>query len=83
MLNYVRNKQLKYAIESGRKELQETKQHVDVLEQNVDELSTEVVVQQKISERIKNSLEATKSLLDTTITEVCFFKYESATHRTL
>ena len=69
MVNYVRNKQLKYVVEAGRKELAETRLTVRQLEDNVEDLTTEVAVQQKISERIKTSLETTRTLLDTTITE--------------
>lgn len=57
-------------VDYGRRELQLTQQNVYRLEENVEDLQTEVAVQKKISDRIKSSLDATKGLLDKTIIEV-------------
>ena len=70
MVNFVRNRQLQTLVQQGRAQLAEMRSHVSDLEHQVDTLSTDVAVQQKLADRLKSSLDATRSLLDTTVTEV-------------
>lgn len=75
MLNVARNKQLRNIAENGRRQLIQMQQTVSELEANVDDLNCEVSVQKKIADRLKSNLDATRSLLENSITEVNSFIY--------
>jgi hypothetical protein len=69
MINFVRNRQLKGLVQDGRRKLRLMGSNVVQLEKKVVDLNTEVLVQKKTSERFKSGLEATKNLLETSISE--------------
>ena len=80
MVNFVRNRQLKALVRQGRVQLAEMQGHVSELEHQVDTLSTDVAVQQKLADRLKGSLDATRDLLDRTVVE---YREEMARQRNL
>jgi hypothetical protein len=69
MVNFVKNKQLKSLVNDGRRQLQLMGGHVVNLEKKVVDLNSEVAVQKKTSERFKSGLDATRNLLEKSISE--------------
>ena len=78
MVNLIRNRQLRSLAEKGRKQLKTVCNNVQELEKNVGELNNEVSVQKKIADRLKGNLDATRTLLQTSITE---YRHEMARQR--
>lgn len=70
MVNLVRNRQLKTLVQKGRQHLKEMQENVEVLETHVGDLNVELEVQKKVADRLKSNLDSTKTLLETSITEV-------------
>ena len=73
IVNLVRNRQLKNLVQKGRAQLKLMSENVKELEDQVDNLNGELKVQEKVSERLRLNLEATRTLLETSITEVWNF----------
>ncbi|KAG5462366.1 MAG: hypothetical protein BJ554DRAFT_5315 [Olpidium bornovanus] len=63
----VKNRALQRAVIRGRLQLEDLRSSVGTLENNVEDLSVEAAVQKKTVERLRCSLDATRTVLETSI----------------
>jgi predicted RNase H-like nuclease (RuvC/YqgF family) len=67
--NIAKNRNMQRAIARGRKQILELQETVTTLEDNMDTLNAEVDVQRKTAERLKVSLDNTRNLLESSMSE--------------